>query len=570
MSLESPNNKRNSLFPAQDEESEDDDSWQVSYLDIITILLGFLVILLSFSELNDGSSFSVSDLFKNSQNETEFITTPIDEIKKELENLLKPEIDAGKLEIFRELNDVRIRFKSDDLYNSGSAQLQDDATEILNRVLAAFKLIQYNDFEIDVEGHTDNVPISSSAFPSNWELSTSRASNIVRYLSKMGLPQERLKASGYADSRPLVNFDSQGNPMPANKDENRRVVLRLYYSNPELVAGADSVLLSNESEINTDSSTILEDIAESISSEVAKNDEEIALTNSTPEFSDNENISTSVTQPKSNPQNTDIPSTTTPRKVVTDAVGCSYAVQLGNFESFIQSLNIANEAERQTGYTFDITYNNRLFSVRTTSKGSFSEVLNVQQDIISKMGEDLVLGIIQQCYENTSKRPRPITYQIQLGFFQNEENAVNFKETVDTEFNIETVIDQMSLQAYTVLTKPISSRRRVEQRLQEIKTIDELNNAFIKYDPKSVSEYTFLYQIQIASFSNRKDADVFSQRIKAEIGLESSTKLYDGNNRYYLVSRPFSNWDEVLSMYEIFTRDSSDFTPIIYLIERVK
>ena len=209
MSLDQTNNTKNSLYPKQEIESEDDDSWQVSYLDIITILLGFLVILLSFSDLNDGEPFSVSELFKSSTNETEFITTPIENIKEELEGLLAPEIEQGKLEIFRELNDVRIRFKSDDLYSSGSANLESEAFEILNRVLAAFRIISYNDFEIDVEGHTDNVPISSSSFASNWELSTSRASNIVKYFSEMGIAQERLKASGYADSRPLIEFDEK-------------------------------------------------------------------------------------------------------------------------------------------------------------------------------------------------------------------------------------------------------------------------------------------------------------------------------------------------------------------------
>ncbi|HCT52917.1 MAG TPA: hypothetical protein DF712_10690, partial [Balneola sp.] len=137
MSLDQTNNTDNSLYPKQKIEDEDDDSWQVSYLDIITILLGFLIILLSFSDLNNGEPFSVSELFKSSINESEFITTPIDNIKEELESLLEPEIQQGKLEIFRELNDVRIRFKSDDLYNSGKAELEDEASIILNRVLEA-------------------------------------------------------------------------------------------------------------------------------------------------------------------------------------------------------------------------------------------------------------------------------------------------------------------------------------------------------------------------------------------------------------------------------------------------
>ena len=227
----SPNNySKNSLFPNRDIEPDDDDSWQISYLDILTILLGFLLIILSYSEIEDVDSFSVSELFKSSSEEVEFITTPIENIQEELESLLVTEIRQGQLEIFKELNDVKIRFNSDDLYRSGSARLGSNSTDILNRVLDAFKLITYNDFEIDIEGHTDNVPISSSSYSSNWELSTARASNIVKYFIAQGIDPDRLKVSGYADSRPLMEIDEEGNQYPASKDRNRRIALRLYYA----------------------------------------------------------------------------------------------------------------------------------------------------------------------------------------------------------------------------------------------------------------------------------------------------------------------------------------------------
>lgn len=230
MTLDEPNND-NSLFPDQDLESEDDDSWQVSYLDIFTILLGFLFILLALSEMNQVKISSVSDLFISNTEETQFITTPINDIKTELEQLLANEIEAGQLEIVRDLNDIRIRFSSDDLYESGSATLQPGARQLLDKVLGSIQKLRYDDFHIDVEGHSDNTPISSEPYPSNWELSTARASNIVKYFADTGISKKRLKASGYADSRPRVpNEDSLGNPLPENKALNRRIVLRLYYT----------------------------------------------------------------------------------------------------------------------------------------------------------------------------------------------------------------------------------------------------------------------------------------------------------------------------------------------------
>ncbi len=574
MSLDQTNNTKNSLYPKQEIESEDDDSWQVSYLDIITILLGFLIILLSFSDLNDGEPFSVSELFKSSLNETEFITTPIENIKEELEGLLAPEIEQGKLEIFRELNDVRIRFKSDDLYSSGSATLENEASEILNRVLAAFRIISYDDFEIDVEGHTDNVPISSANFDSNWELSTSRASNIVKYFSEMGIAQERLKASGYADSRPLVEFDEQGNPYPASKDRNRRVVLRLFYSSPEQMAKADSIAteqLTTETEL----------IPSEESNETLVNEEETAATNSSDDLAGTDEQTED--EPNENPSvqaTEEIPAPITPptnpvskpeiRNVSAGNFenGCRYSVQVGGFESFFNSLGFSKEAEQKTGYEFEIMYNNSMFSTRTASSSSFSETMALQNTIEEKLGGNQISGLVQQCYNNGKERPQALKYQIQLAFFQNEQGALSFKETLAQEYNIDAIVEEKSLQAYTVLTASINDISTALRRLDTIQNIEILKDAFIKYDPATVSEYMFSYQIQLGSFSSKQEVDQLSERLRSEMNVQSSIRTFS-NGRYYLLTRPYSDWDEINELYTILDRDSSELSPVIYLNERI-
>jgi chemotaxis protein MotB len=222
-----------SLYPNEMLDNENDDnSWQVSYLDTITILLGFLIILLSISDFSSATDLtSVSQLFKSSVQETEFLTTPIEEIQSELEESLETDLESGEIEIIRDLNDLLIRFSSDDLYRSGSATLQQEALPLFDRVISAIKTNRFNDFDVEVEGHTDNTPISSAAYPSNWELSTTRATNVVKYFRGMGISESRLKASGYADSKPLAaNEDATGNPLPKNKALNRRVDIRLYYA----------------------------------------------------------------------------------------------------------------------------------------------------------------------------------------------------------------------------------------------------------------------------------------------------------------------------------------------------
>lgn len=81
-----------------------------------------------------------------------------------------------------------------------------------------------------LKGTLDNVPINTPVYPSNWELSVARASGVVKYFIQEGIEPERIKASGYADTKPIVpHVDETGNDIVENRALNRRIVIRIYY-----------------------------------------------------------------------------------------------------------------------------------------------------------------------------------------------------------------------------------------------------------------------------------------------------------------------------------------------------
>jgi len=110
----------------------------------------------------------------------------------------------------------------------GSAVLSETGKNVLRRVAVNIGSVQYKDYQVTVEGHTDDAPISTAQFPSNWELSTARAAAVARFFLEQGMPATKLRAAGYADTFPVApNRDAQGNPIPDNQARNRRVVITL-------------------------------------------------------------------------------------------------------------------------------------------------------------------------------------------------------------------------------------------------------------------------------------------------------------------------------------------------------
>ncbi len=487
-----------SLYPEMDMEDVDENGWQISYLDIITILLGFLIILLSISHFSDHEIFSVSGLFKSSSAEAKYITTPVNLIKRDMNLALLDEVAKGELEIERDLNDLLIRFSTDELYLSGSATLQSGALSLLNEVVYAIKRNRYDDFKIDVEGHTDDVPISSPAYPSNWELSTARATNIVKFLTGMGIPSERLKASGYGSSRPLVpNVDTNGNPIPENRAKNRRVALRLYYTS------ADSTAIVNARHRN----------------------ETVSAFNEI----------------------------------------CQYTVQLGGFQSFSNALSKAREAINKTDIDFDITYNGHLFSVRSKTQDQISESLNEFQTISQNYPGQLA-PVIHQCYQNPQDRPTPLQYMIQMGAFQNRQNALAFTSDLIEDHKVSANIKTGSSQIYKVVSKPFTSLKAALKQLNYLKNQDIGANSFLTFSDITSTPYKFNFQLQIGSYSKLNKASEISEKVSTLMGLHTTIKEVE-NDTYIIVSEEFADWDRTVQTFTDLTNTSYNLSPVIYLLE---
>jgi chemotaxis protein MotB len=121
-----------------------------------------------------------------------------------------------------------LEMDSSAFFASGSSVLSDEGQKILGELTEKLTSKDYINYSITVEGHTDDNPIHTAQFPSNWELSSARASAVVRFFIEHGIDPERLRAAGYADVFPKVpNRDSSGNPIPGNQAQNRRVVIKL-------------------------------------------------------------------------------------------------------------------------------------------------------------------------------------------------------------------------------------------------------------------------------------------------------------------------------------------------------
>lgn len=222
----------------QDEPKPGAPEWMATYGDMVTLLLCFFVLLFSFATLDvqkfkaiavsmngsmgvldSGVSMNMEPLVGSFPNDS-----PIEEkeeFKKlygEMSEFVKENNLEASITLRLDERGLLIRFMDDVLFDSGKADLTPRAREIINKVA---EIIRSNDKNVRVEGHTDNVPISTSKFPSNWELSTTRAVNVVKYLiEENGIVAIRLSASGYADQHPVDDNNTQ-----IGRQKNRRVDL---------------------------------------------------------------------------------------------------------------------------------------------------------------------------------------------------------------------------------------------------------------------------------------------------------------------------------------------------------
>jgi chemotaxis protein MotB len=136
---------------------------------------------------------------------------------------LSAEVKQGQLQVRQYQNMLTVDVAEQIFFESGQANLKASGKDVLKKVGEALK--SYENKIIRVVGHTDNVPIAKTmqnVFPSNWELSVARATNVVRYLQEVGIPPERMVASGRGEFQPVAPNDT-----PEGRQKNRRIEIML-------------------------------------------------------------------------------------------------------------------------------------------------------------------------------------------------------------------------------------------------------------------------------------------------------------------------------------------------------
>lgn len=141
-------------------------------------------------------------------------------LEKDLTKALNPLIQEGKISVIQSSKGIRIDIIDSYLFSPGSAAVTSPAA--LQTLTEIVPILSKGDQAIDIEGHTDNQPINTKAFNSNWELSAIRATTVLNILSQKGISEDRLSATGFGSSRPISS-----NETVAGKAKNRRVSILL-------------------------------------------------------------------------------------------------------------------------------------------------------------------------------------------------------------------------------------------------------------------------------------------------------------------------------------------------------
>ncbi|TAM74127.1 chemotaxis protein MotB [bacterium] len=207
--------------------------WLLTYADMITLLLALFIILFAMSTISSVKFSRFAKEVNAGFNGREWVnqppragqksdakggTTPSQQqIEQQLTTFLKEKHLQSEVRLRVERRGLVVSLLTDKaLYRSGSADIGAKVREILDEVTV---YLRKTENDISVEGNTDDVPINTPVYPTNWELSTARATNVVRYLVERDhIAPTRISAAGYGEFRPLVANDS-----PEHRQINRRV-----------------------------------------------------------------------------------------------------------------------------------------------------------------------------------------------------------------------------------------------------------------------------------------------------------------------------------------------------------
>ena len=233
---------------ARSHEHENHDRWLISYADFITLLFAFFVVMYAISSVNEakyqifsdsltsafGKQIVKSDATAPASEQDLLLKSLVDrrnaklaeqqreamqDIAKKINQVMSALVKNGQVSVMQTNRGVAVEINASALFSQGDATLRGGAISTLIEVA---KVLEPVGLAIEVEGHTDDIPITTQQFPSNWELSSARASSVVRLFIGHGLMPEHLKAIGSAANYPVTPNDTAD-----GRARNRRITVTI-------------------------------------------------------------------------------------------------------------------------------------------------------------------------------------------------------------------------------------------------------------------------------------------------------------------------------------------------------
>lgn len=235
---------------------ENHERWLISFADFVTLLFAFFVVMYAVSAVNEGKyrvlASSLGNAFGNTS--TQDVPVPqlpnqalpsdvqqrtlkqqqaieeqthMTEVASNLLDVMAPLVKEGKVRVTQSRRGVSIEINANVLFAEGQAVLEPQSLTVLRAVA---QHLSKEPFNLEITGHTDNIPIRNSVFASNWELSAMRATSVVRLLAENGIAPARLFAIGREASQPIAS-----NQTPEGRARNRRVELMILSGLPDTV-----------------------------------------------------------------------------------------------------------------------------------------------------------------------------------------------------------------------------------------------------------------------------------------------------------------------------------------------
>jgi chemotaxis protein MotB len=244
-------------------EHENAERWLLTYADLITLLLAFFIVMYSMSKVDakkfgamsealqtilkgkGASILSGEAMLKAEKGGGAMKIGDLKLLQNKIKKMAKDMGLEGKIDAEMDERGLVIRISESAFFDLGSADLKDQAIKVLDVIAGLLAEIPNH---IQIEGHTDNLPIKTEKFPSNWELSVNRSTICVRYLiEKHNFPPERISALGYGEYRPIA-----GNNTGEGRSKNRRVdIVVLSWENKHNEPKANGEEFSHPTEENS-------------------------------------------------------------------------------------------------------------------------------------------------------------------------------------------------------------------------------------------------------------------------------------------------------------------------------